>query len=95
MALALGRGTMVGWKRIVVTLGERIGKEHLTYAQGASTELIAMGLIQATGMYHLFGPTISKHRLGNPSTSLNQRKLSSRFATSHSRLACCHVHADR
>ena len=42
VALALGLGTMVGWKRIVVTVGERIGKEHLTYAQGASSELIAM-----------------------------------------------------
>jgi PiT family inorganic phosphate transporter len=36
VALALGLGTMVGWKRVVVTVGERIGKEHLTYAQGAS-----------------------------------------------------------
>ena len=36
VALALGLGTMVGWKRIVVTVGEKIGKEHLTYAQGAS-----------------------------------------------------------
>ena len=36
MALALGLGTMVGWKRIVVTVGEKIGKEHMTYAQGAS-----------------------------------------------------------
>jgi phosphate/sulfate permease len=53
VALALGLGTMVGWKRIVVTVGERIGKEHLTYAQGASAELVAMGLIQAADMYHL------------------------------------------
>jgi PiT family inorganic phosphate transporter len=36
VALALGLGTMVGWKRIVVTVGEKIGKDHLTYAQGAS-----------------------------------------------------------
>ena len=42
VALALGLGTMVGWKRIVVTVGEKIGKEHLTYAQGASAELVAM-----------------------------------------------------
>ena len=35
VALALGLGTMIGWKRIVVTVGEKIGKEHLTYAQGA------------------------------------------------------------
>ncbi len=42
VALALGLGTMIGWKRIVVTVGEKIGKTHLTYAQGASAELIAM-----------------------------------------------------
>ena len=36
VALALGLGTMVGWKRVVITVGEKIGKEHLTYAQGAS-----------------------------------------------------------
>jgi PiT family inorganic phosphate transporter len=41
VALALGLGTMVGWKRIVVTVGEKIGKTHLTYAQGASAELVA------------------------------------------------------
>ena len=42
VALALGLGTMVGWKRIVVTVGEKIGKTHLTYAQGASAEIVAM-----------------------------------------------------
>ena len=42
VALALGLGTMVGWKRIVVTVGEKIGKTHLTYAQGASAEIMAM-----------------------------------------------------
>jgi PiT family inorganic phosphate transporter len=47
VALALGMGTMVGWKRIVVTVGEKIGKEHLTYAQGASAELVAMFTIFA------------------------------------------------
>lgn len=41
IALSLGLGTMIGWKRIVVTIGEKIGKDHLTYAQGASAELIA------------------------------------------------------
>jgi PiT family inorganic phosphate transporter len=45
VAFALGLGTMVGWKRIVVTVGEKIGKTHLTYAQGASAELVAMGTI--------------------------------------------------
>ena len=42
VAIALGLGTMVGWKRIVVTVGEKIGRTHLTYAQGASAELVAM-----------------------------------------------------
>lgn len=42
VALSLGLGTMIGWKRIVVTVGEKIGKDHLTYAQGASAELVAM-----------------------------------------------------
>ena len=41
VACALGFGTMIGWKRIVVTVGEKIGKSHLTYAQGASAELMA------------------------------------------------------
>ena len=45
VALALGSGTMVGWKRIVVTVGEKIGKTHLTYAQGAAAELVAMTTI--------------------------------------------------
>jgi inorganic phosphate transporter, PiT family len=45
VAFALGLGTMVGWKRIVVTVGEKIGKTHLTYAQGAAAELVAMGTI--------------------------------------------------
>src|SRR5205085_1876576 len=45
VALALGIGTTVGWKRIVVTVGEKIGKTHLTYAQGASAELVAMTTI--------------------------------------------------
>ncbi len=45
VALALGLGTMIGWKRIVVTVGEKIGKAHLTYAQGASAELIAASTI--------------------------------------------------
>jgi PiT family inorganic phosphate transporter len=47
VALALGLGTMVGWKRIVITVGEKIGKEHLTYAQGATAELVAMATIFA------------------------------------------------
>ena len=53
VALALGLGTMVGWKRIVVTVGEKIGKTHLTYAQGASAEIMAMvtiGLADGLGL---------------------------------------------
>ena len=45
VALALGLGTMVGWQRIVRTIGEKIGKSQLTYAQGASAELVAMATI--------------------------------------------------
>jgi len=47
VALALGLGTMVGWKRIVVTVGEKIGKDHLTYGQGAAAEICAMATIGA------------------------------------------------
>ena len=45
VALALGLGTMIGWKRIVVTVGEKIGRTHLNYGQGASAELVAMATI--------------------------------------------------
>jgi PiT family inorganic phosphate transporter len=45
VSLSLGLGTMIGWKRIVVTIGEKIGKQHLTYAQGASAELVAASTI--------------------------------------------------
>jgi PiT family inorganic phosphate transporter len=45
VALALGLGTMVGWRRVVVTVGEKIGKDHLTYAQGATAGMVAMGTI--------------------------------------------------
>lgn len=48
-ALCLGAGTMIGYKRIVKTLGERLGKQHLTPAQGASAELVAASLIGAAG----------------------------------------------
>jgi phosphate/sulfate permease len=45
IAISLGLGTMVGWKRIVKTIGEKIGKQHLTYAQGASSEIVAASTI--------------------------------------------------
>jgi inorganic phosphate transporter, PiT family len=63
VAIALGLGTMIGWKRIVVTVGERIGKTHLTYAQGASAELIAMATIGAADMYGL--PVSTTHVLSS------------------------------
>jgi PiT family inorganic phosphate transporter len=56
VALALGVGTMIGWKRIVVTVGEKIGKEHLTYSQGAAAELVAMSTI---GMADMLGMPVS------------------------------------
>lgn len=63
VALALGLGTMVGWKRIVVTVGEKIGKEHLTYAQGAAAELVAMATIRAADVYGL--PVSTTHVLSS------------------------------
>jgi PiT family inorganic phosphate transporter len=53
VAIALGLGTMIGWKRIVVTVGERIGKTHLSYAQGASAELVAMVDIVAADVFEV------------------------------------------
>jgi len=63
VAIALGLGTMIGWKRIVVTVGEKIGKEHLTYAQGASAELVAMGTILAADRLGL--PVSTTHVLSS------------------------------
>ena len=56
IALSLGFGTMIGWKRIVKTIGEKIGKQHLTYAQGASSELVAATTI---GLSTSFGLPVS------------------------------------
>jgi PiT family inorganic phosphate transporter len=63
VAIALGLGTMVGWKRIVVTVGEKIGKSHLTYAQGASAELVAMMTIGAADGFGL--PVSTTHVLSS------------------------------
>jgi PiT family inorganic phosphate transporter len=63
VAIALGLGTMVGWKRIVVTVGEKIGKSHLTYAQGASAELVAAGTIGAADVFGL--PVSTTHVLSS------------------------------
>src|SRR4030095_397066 len=77
VALALGLGTMVGWKRIVVTVGEKIGKNHLTYAQGAAAEIVAMTTIGAADLLGLpvsttqvlssgVAGTMGAHRVGAP-----------------------------
>jgi len=63
VALALGLGTMIGWKRIVVTVGEKIGKTHLTYAQGASAELVAAATIFAADTFGL--PVSTTHVLSS------------------------------
>lgn len=63
VALALGLGTMVGWKRIVVTVGEKIGKEHLTYGQGAAAEITAMLTIGAADWFGL--PVSTTHVLSS------------------------------
>ena len=63
VALALGLGTMVGWKRIVVTVGEKIGKEHMTYAQGASAAIVTMGTIFAADTWGL--PVSTTHILSS------------------------------
>jgi PiT family inorganic phosphate transporter len=63
VAIALGLGTMVGWKRIVVTVGEKIGKDHLTYAQGAAAEITAMVTIGAADMLGL--PVSTTHVLSS------------------------------
>ena len=63
VAIALGLGTMIGWRRIVVTVGEKIGKEHLTYGQGASAELVAMATIGAADAWGL--PVSTTHILSS------------------------------
>ena len=63
MAIALGLGTMVGWKRIVITVGEKIGKDHLTYAQGAAAELTAAATIAAADHFGL--PVSTTHVLSS------------------------------
>ncbi|HVZ89001.1 MAG TPA: inorganic phosphate transporter [Polyangia bacterium] len=63
VAIALGLGTMIGWKRIVITVGEKIGKDHLTYAQGAAAELTAMATIGAADAFGL--PVSTTHVLSS------------------------------
>ena len=63
VALALGMGTMVGWKRIVVTVGEKIGKDHLSYGQGAAAEITAAATIAAADHFGL--PVSTTHVLSS------------------------------
>lgn len=63
IALSLGTGTMIGWKRIVKTIGEKIGKEHLTYAQGASAEIVAASTIAVSTYFAL--PVSTTHVLSS------------------------------
>jgi PiT family inorganic phosphate transporter len=63
VAIALGLGTMIGWKRIVITVGEKIGKTHMNYAQGASAEIVAALTIGAADLYCL--PVSTTHVLSS------------------------------
>ena len=63
VAVALGLGTMIGWKRIVITVGEKIGKTHLTYGQGAAAELVAAATIGAADVFGL--PVSTTHVLSS------------------------------
>ena len=63
ISISLGLGTMIGWKRIVVTIGEKIGKEHLTYAQGASAEIVAASTIAISTSFGL--PVSTTHVLSS------------------------------
>ena len=63
ISISLGLGTMIGWKRIVKTIGEKIGKQHLTYAQGASAEMVATITIGLSSQYGL--PVSTTHVLSS------------------------------
>lgn len=63
ISISLGLGTMIGWKRIVVTIGEKIGKSHLSYAQGASAEIVAASTITASTLLGL--PVSTTHVLSS------------------------------
>lgn len=63
VALALGLGTMIGWKRIVITVGEKIGKQHMTYGMGATAEVVAAGTILAADGFGL--PVSTTHILSS------------------------------
>jgi inorganic phosphate transporter, PiT family len=81
VAMALGLGTMVGWKRIVITVGEKIGKSHLTYAQGAVAEITAMATIGAADGFGL--PVSTTHVLSSG--------IAGAMAANHSGIQWCTV----
>ncbi|WP_213875130.1 inorganic phosphate transporter [Pseudomonas sp. dw_358] len=63
VALALGLGTMVGWKRVVLTIGEKIGKQGMTYAQGMSAQIVTAGSIAMANVFAL--PVSTTHILSS------------------------------
>jgi len=63
VALALGLGTMVGWKRVVKTVGEKIGKAGMTYAQGMCAQVTAVVMIGMANIYSL--PVSTTHVLSS------------------------------
>ncbi len=63
VALALGLGTMVGWRRIVITVGEKIGRSHLTYGMGAAAEIMAASTILLADYLHM--PVSTTHILSS------------------------------
>ncbi len=63
IAIALSSGTMIGWKRVVVTVGEKIGQEPLNYAQGAIAELVTMTTIVTADYFGL--PVSTTHILSS------------------------------
>src|SRR6201999_2194055 len=63
ISISLGLGTMIGWKRIVVTIGEKIGNQHLNYAQGASSEIVAASTIAVSTSFGL--PVSTTHVLSS------------------------------
>jgi len=77
VAIALGLGTMIGWKRIVVTVGEKIGKQHLTYAQGATAEITAMATI---GAADAFGLPVSTTHVRRPASPARWRRTGRAFS---------------
>jgi low-affinity inorganic phosphate transporter len=63
VALALGIGTMVGWKRVVLTIGEKIGKQGMTYAQGMSAQITTASAIALANVFSL--PVSTTHILSS------------------------------